>query len=293
MADKLTQQILDALTRVAAEPTGLPLYGAKADPGLFPNVATAKPAAQKCLADDLVRVVGTDAKNRSPRDLYALTDKGWEYLLAAVNPKQVLEDFVRVLEARQGEVRELLSTARRMADGLQGLKDAVSRVLPSVTAARVERPAPPAPLPEGKGEISEVASCAPGSQSGPEGSFPPFPSGRGAGCLLEPDLAAAVLAHLADHAGPADCPLPDLFRGLALNGPLTIGEFHDCLRQLHADGTVSFTAWAGPLYALPEPQYALLIGHGIAYYASLRASGVRSPEPDRAGAPLRAARTDA
>ena len=93
-------------------------------------------------------------------------------------------------------------------------------------------------------------------------------AGGGVGCLFA--LGPALLAHLADHAGPADCPLPDLFRALAVNQPLTIGEFHDCLRQLHADGAVSFTAWAGPLYALPEPQYALLIGHGIAYYASLR-----------------------
>ncbi len=147
MADKLTHQILDALTRVAAEPNGLALYASKADAGLFPNTAVAKPAAQKCLADDLLHVVATDASGKVPRDLYGLTEKGWEYLLAAVNPKQVLEDFVRVLEARRGEVGELLATARRMADSLQGLKDAVARVLPGV-----QKPTPPAPLPEGKGE---------------------------------------------------------------------------------------------------------------------------------------------
>src|SRR5204862_5854277 len=89
------------------------------------------------------RVVGTDTKGKSPRDLYALTEPGWEFLLAQVNPKQVLEDFVRVLEARQGEVGELLDVARRMADSLQGLKDAVSRVLPAVSEARVHIPGEP------------------------------------------------------------------------------------------------------------------------------------------------------
>jgi len=151
VADKLTHQILDALTRVAAEPNGLALYASKADAGLFPNTALAKPAAQKCLADDLLRVVGTDPSGKAARDRYGLTEKGWEFLLAAVNPKQVLEDFVRVLESRAGEVGELLATARRMADSLQGLKDAVARVLPGVTAARVEKPTPPAPLPSGRG----------------------------------------------------------------------------------------------------------------------------------------------
>ena len=290
MADKLTQQITDALTRVAADPAGLPLYASKAEPGLFPNTTVAKPAAQKCLADDLLRALPADGKSK--RELYALTEKGWEFLLAAVNPKQVLEDFVRVLEARQGAVGELLESARSMASSLQGLKDAVTRVLPSVTAAKVEKPAPQPP-PYSEGVSARLAPLGPLGASESEGSFPPsLPpraaeiasaseawhagtsgGGRGVGLLDAPpatDLAPAVIAHLSARAAATDCPLPDLFRALACNGPLTIGEFHDCLRQMCADGVVSLPAWTGPLYALPEPQYALLIGHGIAYYASLR-----------------------
>jgi hypothetical protein len=79
-----------------------------------------------------------------------------------------------------------------------------------------------------------------------------------------------VVAYLADHTGLTDCTLPELFRALALSDDFTIGEFHDCLRKLDADGTISLPAWTGPLYALPEPQYALLIGHSVAYFASLR-----------------------
>ncbi|AWM36242.1 hypothetical protein GobsT_59760 [Gemmata obscuriglobus] len=276
MADKLTQQVLDALTRAAAEPTGLPLYAGKADLGLFPNVAGAKPAAQKCLAEDLVRVVGADPKSKTPRDLYGLTDKGWEYLLAAVNPKQVLEDFVRVLEARQGEVTDLLATARRMADSLQGLRDAVSRVLPAVTAVRVREALPSVAAPRVEEPVSEfVPSTHAGVPEAP--ALSPFllRGGVEEGLLPAPALAPAVLAHLAEHTGPTDCPLPELFRALAQTAALTIGEFHDCLRELHSEGRVSLPQWTGPLYALPEPQYALLIGHGIAYYASLREAGVR------------------
>ncbi len=289
MADKLTQQILDALGRCAAEPIGLPLFAGKTESGLFPNASSAKPAAQKCLADDLVRVVGTDSKTKTSRDLYGLTEKGWEFLLAAVNPKQVLEDFVRVLEARQGEIGELLSTARRMADSLQGLKDAVARVLPSVTAAKIQEPNPPAPFAASCAGPVSGASRGPATKEGgaePEPGAPsaldfspsPFRGGAGEGLLPEATavletpatLAPAVLAYLADRSGPTDCPLPELFRALALTDSLTIGAFHDCLRQLCADGAISLPAWTGPLYALPEPQYALLIGHGIAYYASLR-----------------------
>ena len=84
------------------------------------------------------------------------------------------------------------------------------------------------------------------------------------------DLAPAILAHLADWPGAADCPLPELFRALPADDAPTIGQFHDCLRRLHAAGAITLPAWTGPLYAMPEPAYALLVGHGIAYYASLK-----------------------
>lgn len=128
VADKLTQQIVEALTKAAAEPAGLPLFAMKNASGLFPN--TAKAAAQKCISERFL-IAGAS-------DRYSLSEPGWEFLLATVNPKQVLEDFVRALELRQGEVNELLDTARNMAGSLQGLKDAVARVLPQVSAVRVD-----------------------------------------------------------------------------------------------------------------------------------------------------------
>jgi hypothetical protein len=182
-----------------------------------------------------------------------------------VNPKQVLEDFVRVLEAREGEVGELLSTARRMADSLQGLKAAVSRVLPAVSAVRAPTPEPRFAL------VGAGAAPEPIAQHEPAGG----------------SLAHAIRDYLAARRGPTDCTLPELFRALPNTEPLTLGAFHDCLRELCADGALALHHWTGPLYAMPEPQFALMIGHGVAYYASLRAqeSGVRSQESARAGAP--------
>ncbi len=269
VADKLTHQIVEALTRVAAEPGGLPLYASKSDPGLFPNTSAAKPAAQKCLADDLLRVTGTDPRSRSPRDLYCLTEKGWEFLLESVNPRQVLEDFVRVLESRQGEVTELLATARRMAENLQGLRESVAKVLPVVSEARMNLTRTSlARWPSEKHDTEYSLTAGGGNARGRRCDEP-------AVALLEAPtvtvLAPALRAHLAEHRGPTDCTLPELFRALTATGfARSIGEFHDCLRDLHAQGAIALHSWTGPLYALPEPQFALLIGHGIAYYASLK-----------------------
>ncbi len=97
--------------------------------------------------------------------------------------------------------------------------------------------------------------------------------------LLDPltttELSELLLTRLGDWGSSAgvarDCPLPDLFGSLSTLEPSpTVGQFHDALRQLHADGRVYLHPWTGPLYALPEPPLALLVGHEIAFYASLR-----------------------
>jgi hypothetical protein len=220
VADKLTPLLLTALTRAAAAPAGSPLTGPK-NTGLFPNTAAAKPAMTKAVADGLLVRVG-------PREAFAATPAGLDYLAAHASPKQVLDDFVRVLEQRETAVADLTAAAARLADELKGLKAVVGRL----------------------------------HLGGPR----PF----------DPDeLADAAVARLADWrtsaAAGQDCPLPDLYRALACReSPPTVGQFHDGLRALHAAGRVYLHPWTGPLYAVPEPAFALLVGHNVAYYASKR-----------------------
>jgi hypothetical protein len=84
------------------------------------------------------------------------------------------------------------------------------------------------------------------------------------------DASAALLSELArwqESVASEDCPLPHLYREAAAE---SIGQFHDALRRLHDQGKIYLHPWTGPLYDIPEPPYALLIGHEIAYYASIR-----------------------
>src|SRR5262249_9794682 len=139
--------------------------------------------------------------------------------------RQVLEDLVRAVEARQAQAGELLTTARQMQSTLEALR----RV-----AAEALRPAD-----------------------------------------ADDPWYAAALDHLARRptAGAApDCPLPELFRHVQpLEPSLTIGRFQDGLRCLHETARLYLHPWTGPLYEVPEPAFALLVGHEIAYYASPRA----------------------
>jgi hypothetical protein len=85
----------------------------------------------------------------------------------------------------------------------------------------------------------------------------------------EPVLS--FLARRQSSGVPEDCPLPELYgQARQASDGLSIGGFHDGLRELHDEGRIYLHPWTGPLYALPEPPYALLVGHEIAYYASPR-----------------------
>lgn len=262
MADKLTPLILDALTLAAAEPAGVPLYAGKAEPGLFPTATAGKTAARKALDDGLIRVVRHDGA--PPRELLAATDKGLRLLADTVSPKKVLEDFARILEAREAQVAHLVANSQRLADTLAGMKATVALLAPRLADRAPAHALEPDARPLRNGSTMNAATSRL----------------NGSVAVADPatdldDLGGAILARLSDWSSSAavgqDCPLPELFRSLSLRAtPPSLGTFHDCIRRLHADHRVYLHPWTGPLYALPEPTTALLVGHNIAYYASLR-----------------------
>lgn len=230
MADKSNQLILDALSRAAADPVGLPLHGNKSIPGLFPVSPPARQVAQRCVEEGLLRVVRTDTRGKAPLHYCAVTEKGLAHLLRQVSPRQVLEDFVRVLEARQEQVNELVAAARSWQIGLDALKRSVEQTLTQLRAT---------------------------TSNGHASTGPVWPE--------------LILTHLDRWTGPGDYPLPDLYRQAREQVPaLTLGQFHDGLRRLHEDGRIYLHPWTGPLHDMPEPACALLTGHEIAYYASIR-----------------------
>lgn len=240
MADKLSHLLLDALRRAALAPGGTPLIGAKAAPGLFPATAPARQAAQRACVDGLVRKFAADPKGKADRDCFTITDAGLAYLLRHTSPKQVLDDVARALEGRHVQIENLLSVAEEARTELAAIKSVLTK-------------------------LGEPEALAPGVI----GFRTPEASARGL-----PDWLADLREHLSDWdtgGAAGDCPLPDLYRRLQVAYPvLTIGQFHDGLRELHDQEQVYLHPWTGPLYALPEPAFALLVGHEIAYYASLR-----------------------
>lgn len=235
MADRSTPLLLEGLSRAVAEPAGLPLVASRATPGLFTNTSASKQAAQRGKDEGLLRVVRTETRGKSTQEVCAITEKGLAYLLHQVSPRQVLEDFVRALQSRQAQTGELLDVAHRMREELDALRTMAEKVLQQVQQ------------PTANGHASD---------HGPE----PWPMR-----VLE------FLTHWQTSGTAEDCALPALFAQAQAAAPrLTIGQFHDGLRRLHDQEQIYLHPWTGPLYEIPEPSYALLVGHEVAYYASIR-----------------------
>jgi hypothetical protein len=229
LADKSTRLIVEALSRAAVEPAGLPLFGAKSAPGLFPTSAAARLAAQRCKDEGYL----TAGANGS-REVGTITEKGRAWLIHHTSPRQVLEDFVRVLEERRHQAAELIAAAQHIVSSVESLKNTVELLHPQ--------------------EAHHLTAEDHGDK--PRGSL----------CEDIP-----VLLEQWHAAASGDCPLPELFRRLCESHPtLTIGCFHDQLRALKERRLIYLHPWTGPLYDLPEPPFALMSGHEIAYYASAR-----------------------
>src|SRR5205085_7167835 len=100
----------------------------KAAPGLFPSTQPGKQAAQRALDEGLLLPA-------ADLPLHTLTDRGLDWLLHQTSPRQVLDDMVRALEARQSETAALVAAARQMQSVLEGLRARADQVLQQLPAA--------------------------------------------------------------------------------------------------------------------------------------------------------------
>lgn len=239
MADKIDKLVVEALRKSAVERGGVAPFVVRGELGLFPASPLGRQAAERATSNGLFNTDG---------ELWTHTEAGFAMLLERTSPRQVLEDCVRALEARQDQLDELKSTVSDMSAGLAGLRSTIEQTLPTMRG--------------GKSQAPSDTACD--------------------------SIILDAMSRWQADAGE-DCPLPELYRQVELTEPnLTIGAFHDAIRRLQSAGRLYLHPWTGPLYRMPEPSYALMSGHEIAYYASGRAAHPDYSTDDALAAPGRA-----
>ena len=243
MADKSTPLITEALARALAEPTGAPLHGPRSARGLFGSTASGRAAAQHCKNAGYLHVLRTATRGKATQEICTVTDKGVQYLVDQLNPRQVLESCLRAIDQRGPEIAELITIARRSQQALDSMKAHVEKAL-----TELKRPSLPTAIVHGTNGTHKVSSSAQAWHT----------------------FALAYLREWQRQHTNDDCSLAELYRHVCQRAALSPGQFHDGLRTLHDEGHIYLHPWTGPLYEIPDPSLALLTGHAVVFYVSLR-----------------------
>ena len=242
MGDKTSELIAEALSRAARTPNGLPLHGGRRT-GLFSSSIAAKKAAQVCKSEGYLETLSTEARGRGAREICAITPKGLAYLLHQGSPKQWLAELVQALHSQQSQTGEVLRNVEQWQASIDSFKNLVHQYFQQR---------------DGNGSLHLTAETSKGPN-------------HHAGAKSESAIGESILSQLDQWQGSGDCSLPELFRRCSYED-ITIGQFHDELRRLQQEDQIYLHPWTGPLPEIPEPAFALLAGHGIAYYVSRRSS---------------------
>jgi hypothetical protein len=249
VADKAVEVILEALKQTLADPREQRLFRSGKLDGLFASRGSVNgEAAALALRDGLLEVVRTETKGKTTVEWVRLTPKGVNFLHEHESPRRALEDLRAVLQANREGVPIWLADMRRE---MQALGDRLAEQA-RLWTHRLET------LSQRAEEALRRAEAA--DAVGADGVPDSLPWARD---------ALAYLDRRGAGGGSGPCPLPELFAAVRHeHADLSITAFHDGLRRLRERRALRLHAFTGPPDELQEPEYALLDGPAVLYYAA-------------------------
>jgi hypothetical protein len=247
MKDKVTETMLDGLRQASAAPVEHRLYKSGRLAGLFPAKAGVNgEAAVRAVAEGLLELVRTETKGKAVVEWVRLTPAGVRFLHDEESPIKALEELrVTLVAAREGvpgwlaDMRERLQTMERQ------LADDAQRFLNQLDALTLR-------VNEGLQRLNALAPRV------PDGVAEAVPWA----------LAALTYLDARSTNGADSCPLHELFAALVQTHPdLSMNAFHHGLRHLRDWHALRLLPYASD-EPLPQPEYALLEGDAVLYYAA-------------------------
>lgn len=237
--------LLEALRDGMQLPGEQRLYRSGKLPGLFSGRTSLNAElATQALRDNLIELVRTETRGKVPIEWVKVTQQGIDFVLQHESPVRAMDELREALRLNQEGIpawladlkRSLQELEKKCADEIQAVRQRLDlltgRVLEAITRAE-------------KGGL-------------PEGS---------ATALSWADDAIKYLDRRLQGGMGNRCPLPELFAAVrAAEKEITIKDFHSGLRRLHDRGVLRllpFDEEGGP----PEPEYALLDGTMVYYFA--------------------------
>ncbi len=249
MSDLANEEILDALKLALAEPGEHRLYRSGKLAGLFASRTGAHgDAGATAVRDGLFEIVRTEMKGKASTEWVRLTPAGVDYLHAHDSPVVVLRELQMELRATRAGIPLWLEQMREQWQSFSGqmveqMQQALKRL--DALGERVEE------------ALRRADAIAPTLPNGVASSVP---------WGLE---ALTYLDRRRSTGAKENCPMPELFAAVRRNNPnLSLSEFQTGLRRLGDHKALRLLPFDGPADRMPHPEYALLDGASVFYYAA-------------------------
>ncbi|HEV3204659.1 MAG TPA: hypothetical protein VGY77_09755 [Gemmataceae bacterium] len=246
---KITETLIEGLKQALAEPKEQLLFRSGKLSGLFPNrTGVYGEAAAQALREGLLEVIRTDTKGKTTLEWVRANPRAVDWVHRQESPIQPLKELQAALHNAQENISpwlnefnremqsfgaKLMQEAQRWSHRLETLSQRVENALLRLEAGQI---------PEANGVTSGILWAA---------------------------EALAYLDRRREGGAGENCPLPELFVALrSKQADLSVKVFHEGLRRLHDRRAIRLIPFPGTFAELPEPEYALLDGAVVLYYAT-------------------------
>jgi hypothetical protein len=250
-ADPILTTLVEVLRQALAQPGEQRLYRSGKLSGLFPSRGGVNSeAAAQAIRDGLLEVVRTESRGKTVIEWVRLTPRGINFMHEHESPLRALEELRHILLTAEAGVPLWLADMHERLQELAGrLEEDSQRWLHHLQSLRQR--------------VDESLRRL-------ESALPQVPDSLAAEVPWAVD-ALRILERRQAGGGAGDCPLPELFAALAeQHADLSVTSFHEGLRRLHERRLLRLLPFQSPANELPQPEYALLDGPNVLYYASPR-----------------------
>lgn len=266
------QKVLEILAKTLADLSPKPLRGTTPKSSFFNSNEKYTPAAEK-LALDLGWIEPTGefiGKSGKQKELYQITLAGIRAAMEQSEPAQLLHAMQisnSQLEMCLAQIiHHIATTHKQLLQYIDSGHEQVTQRIESVVKQ----------LAQNRDVINELSSkmIPPNLDAFSVTPTTAIPNGSAVlattftGKISIWSKAALQYLHDYRHQHPyGHCPLPELYRATAEPHGLTIGQFHDMLREMVRQKQVRLHPFTGAAYQLRDEQNGLLAGQEIKYYA--------------------------
>ncbi len=268
--------ILKGLRKALGGPR--PLTGDGDEP-LFPKGAPGKKLVEAAIGQGFLSTIEVGAGKKKTAH-GELTEKGRAHVLAADDPKPILESLLSALRIqekpasspanpdafREAVVKASTDATKSIEQALAKQQEAITKAIQKLelTLGASLASYAPAPVQDLRPSLSALEATLQRVTASPQAP-PPLPQ-VSSGTTIEDAIVHFVERWAKEKS--VGCQFDVIWTNLKADKPaLSVGQFQDALRSLYENNKIRLGGWAGMQDEIPKPELAFFVSSKVMFYA--------------------------